>query len=82
MKASAKDLRVRSNEIFESLLRGEEIELTYRGKKIADIIPLKSKSKTHTTQNSDEAFGMWSDYEDTEEVSEYVRQIRQTRNKV
>ena len=31
MKATAKDLRFHSREILESVLRGEEVTITYRG---------------------------------------------------
>ncbi len=40
MKATAKDLRFHSKEILETVMRGEEVTITYRGKPSAKIIPM------------------------------------------
>jgi len=38
MRASAKELRTKSNRILEAVSRGEEVVITYRGKARAKII--------------------------------------------
>ncbi|MCD4718795.1 MAG: type II toxin-antitoxin system prevent-host-death family antitoxin [Desulfobacula sp.] len=39
MKATAKDLRFHSKELLNTVKRGEEIIITYRGKPCAKLIP-------------------------------------------
>ena len=46
MKATARDLRFHSKEILESISRGEEVTITYRGKAHAKMIPLKNIEKS------------------------------------
>jgi len=46
MKATAKDLRFHSKELIDSVRRGEEIVITFRGKPCAKLVPyqeLKNK---------------------------------------
>jgi prevent-host-death family protein len=78
MKATAKDLRFHAKEILESVMRGEEVTITYRGKPSAKIVPMKkdnsSKVKSH------KLFGIWSDYQNSEDVNNYVRALREGRN--
>lgn len=38
MRASAKELRSKSNKILEAVARGEEVVITYRGKARARIV--------------------------------------------
>jgi len=44
---SAVDLRNDLEGIVKSLKRGEHLELTYRGERIAEMIPAKPKSANH-----------------------------------
>ena len=77
MKATAKDLRFHSKEILESVMRGEEVTITYRGKPSAKIIPMiKSES---SIAKPHKLFGIWSDHGDTEDVNRYVRELREGR---
>jgi antitoxin (DNA-binding transcriptional repressor) of toxin-antitoxin stability system len=88
MEAKTVDLRLKSKLIIQSLLRGEEISLTYHGKPIAMIIPNKIKVKkknsrkklsNSTKSTPSKIFGMWSDYKEIKNVDEYVRQLRKAR---
>jgi len=48
MKATAKDLRFHSKELIDSVSRGEEVVITFRGKPCAKLVPyqeLKTKQK-------------------------------------
>lgn len=76
MKATAKDLRFHSKELLESVERGEEVVITYRGKPQAKLIPIRtSKSK----QNNNNLFGIWKDNMSVQNVAEYVRNLRKGR---
>lgn len=77
MKATAKDLRFHSKEILESISRGEEVIITYRGKARAKIIPLENKEKSKIEKN--ELFGIWRDNDNIKNVNQYLRRLRKGR---
>ena len=77
MKATAKDLRFHSKEILETVMRGEEVVITYRGKPSAKIVPMKKKRSADDMQHK--LFGIWENYSQTENVQNYVRNIREGR---
>lgn len=77
MKATAKDLRFHSKELLNTVNRGEEVIITYRGKPCAKLVPydeFKIDKKTKTT-----LFGIWKDNDIIEDVDNYVRDIRKGR---
>jgi len=76
MKATAKDLRFHSRELIDTVRRGEEVVITFRGKPCAKLVPL-DKQKEHKKKN--DLFGIWKDYEQTENVEKYVRKMRKGR---
>ena len=76
MKATAKDLRFHSKELIETLNRGEEVVITFRGKPCAKLVPFEER-KSKELKN--ELFGMWKDHDLTENVDEYVRNLRKGR---
>jgi len=76
MKATAKDLRFHSKELIDSVNRGEEVVITFRGKPCAKLVPYQ-ELKNKKEQN--ELFGMWKDYDLVEDVNGYVRNLRQGR---
>ena len=45
MKATAKDLRFHSKELLDSVNRGEEVIITFRGKPCAKLIPYEDKKR-------------------------------------
>jgi prevent-host-death family protein len=76
MKATAKDLRFHSKELLDTVSRGEEVIITYRGKPSARLIPyLETRAKT----SNNELFGIWKDNDDVQNVEEYVRSLRKGR---
>ena len=76
MKATAKDLRFHSKELIDSVSRGEEVVITFRGKPCAKLVPYQ-EFKDKTEEN--EAFGMWKDNDIVDNVNEYVRNLRKGR---
>lgn len=76
MKATAKDLRFHSKELIESVARGEEVIITYRGKPRAKLVPYQD-SKEDSGEN--ELFGIWKDHDLIDNVDEYVRSLRKGR---
>ena len=76
MKATAKDLRFHSKELLETVSRGEEVIITFRGKPCAKLVPIDKRKKAETTN---ELFGIWKDYDLTENVDAYVRDLRRGR---
>ena len=76
MKATAKDLRFHSKELLDTINRGEEVVITFRGKPCAKLIPYK-ENKEETTK--DVLFGIWKDNDIVHNVDEYVRGLRKGR---
>ena len=76
MKATAKDLRFQSRELLNTVNRGEEVVITYRGKPCAKLVPYQKEGKKN---KKDELFGIWKDHEDIQNVEEYVRNLRKGR---
>lgn len=76
MKATAKDLRFHSKELLDTVNRGEEVVITYRGKPCAKLVPY---GETGTKAVGTELFGIWKDNAGTRNVEEYVRKSRKGR---
>ena len=76
MKATAKDLRFNSKELIETVSRGEEVIITFRGKPCAKLVPFENKKRT-TSKHL--LFGIWKDYDQSSNVDEYVRNLRKGR---
>ncbi len=78
MQATAKDLRFHSKELLESVERGEEVVITYRGKPHAKLIPIRKKKAIFSDEES-QLFGIWKDNESVSDVNDYVRNLRKGR---
>ncbi len=76
MKATAKDLRFNSKELLDTVNRGEEVVITFRGKPCAKLIPYDEENGQNTTN---ELFGIWKDNNMAQNVDEYVRGLRKGR---
>lgn len=76
MKATAKDLRFHSKELLDTVNRGEEVVITYRGKPCAKLVPY-SESTKEISKN--ELFGIWKNNDSTQNIDEYVRDLRKGR---
>jgi prevent-host-death family protein len=76
MKATAKDLRFHSKELIDSVNRGEEVVITFRGKPCAKLVPYQEIKKQ---PGKNELFGIWKDNDMVQSVDEYVRNLRKGR---
>ncbi len=77
MKATAKDMRFYSKELIDTVSRGEEVIITFRGKPCAKLVPY---GKLKEKKEENELFGIWKDNDATEDVNEYVRNMRKGRS--
>ena len=80
MRATAKDLRFHSTELLNTVKRGEEVIITYRGKPCAKLVPIEEENEQGITSN--ELFGIWKDNDQVKDVEDYVRNIRKGRFKI
>lgn len=78
MKATAKDLRFHSKELLDTVNRGEEVIITYRGKPCAKLVPY-DEFKKNDKKFKTNLFGMWKDNDNIEDVDNYVRNLRKGR---
>jgi len=53
MKATAQDLRFHSKKLLDTVKRGEEVVITFRGKPCAKLIPYREK-KEDTKRNANQ----------------------------
>lgn len=77
MKATAKDLRFHSKEILDTVSRGEEVIITFRGKPQAKLIPIEQDKNSNKRTSS--LFGIWKDNPNVKNVEAYVRKFRKGR---
>ncbi len=77
MIATAKDLRFHSKEVLDTVMRGEEVVITYHGKPTAKLVPFQSGSQRRSKKNT--LFGIWKDHSSIKNVGNYVRAIRKGR---
>ncbi|MFZ1983705.1 MAG: type II toxin-antitoxin system prevent-host-death family antitoxin [Desulfatitalea sp.] len=76
MKATAKDLRFHSKELLDSVNRGEEVIITFRGKPCAKLIPYEDKKRPI---EKNKLFGIWKDNDTVKDVDEYIKGLRKGR---
>lgn len=76
MKATAKDLRFHSKELLETVKRGEEVLITFRGKPCAKLIPI---DEVIPDEEGNELFGIWADNDTISDVNKTVRDLRKSR---
>ena len=77
MKATAKDLRFHSKKLLDTVSRGEEVIITYRGKSCAKLVPFNEGKNKGVSE--DKLFGIWKDNEAVEDVDNYVSKLRKSR---
>lgn len=78
MKATAKDLRFHSKELLDTVNRGEEVVITYRGKPCAKLVPYEH-TDINKSKLKNEFFGIWKDNNEVNDINKYVRKIRKGR---
>ena len=69
MEVTAKDLRTQTKRVLESVERGEEVIITYRGEARAKVVAL---DPTPQRVRGEELFGIWKDNEDVQDVEAYI----------
>lgn len=79
MQASAKEIRLKTKKILDAVQRGEEVIVTYRGRKRAKIIPLVEETRLPLAADENPLFGLWRDREDILNIADHVRSLRQDR---
>ena len=77
MRASILDLRRHMREILKALDQNESITLTYRGQEKATIVPAHGNNKGD--MQGHEAFGIWCDRHDLNNVNAAIRRLRKGR---
>jgi prevent-host-death family protein len=74
--ATAKDLRQKTAALLDQVRRGQPVVITYRGKSIAVLTPVKKAERKalHLA-----GFGMWRDRKDMRSVEKWLSKLRQPR---
>ena len=78
MQITTKELRIQPGKIIDQVANGEEVTVTFRGKALAKIVPIKKKTKTGEKEEIS-IFGMWKNHDNIKKVNEYVRELRKGR---
>lgn len=80
MNASLLDLRRKTGKITAAIEQRQEIILSKRGKCIAKIVPYDQPDSEGVPSVAEHpAVGMWSDHDQTEDVTAIVRKLRRGR---
>lgn len=74
MHASIRELRLHTKEFLDVASRGEEVIVTYRGKDYVKLVPISSPPSVES-----DAFGLWSDNPDVNDVEAFVNKLRDSR---
>lgn len=77
MKATVLDMRRNPKKILDAIARNETVTLSYRGKPVARIEPIKNSERPSAAEHP--AFGMWADRSEVADPSAYVRELRKGR---
>jgi prevent-host-death family protein len=78
MEATTKDLRLHTRELIAATDRGEEVIITYRGKRRAKLVPCELPvEKPGKTMEPNPLFGLWNDQ--ASDVDADVRALRAPR---
>ena len=78
MKATIRDLRLRTKELIAASARGEEVVITFRGEPKAKLIGWESAERSKAERGArNPAFGIWADRDD--DVEGQVRALRELR---
>jgi hypothetical protein len=79
MKASFVDLRTKSNEILQALNRNEPVTIQYRGRTKAIMRPVNDEKLSPLKARQHDAFGLWQDRAEMDDVAATVRTLRRGR---
>ena len=79
MKASILDLRRKMKDILKAVDQNEPVTILYRGKEKGIIYPLGNKKKNPGSVSEHNAFGMWKERKDLEDVEKVINKLRKER---
>lgn len=80
MEISAKELRKQPGKVLKRVSNGQEVVVTYRGKKMARFVRLGGDELTSApVDGKDEIFGLWQNHRNPLSVDEVVRKLREPR---
>lgn len=81
MEASTKDLRLHARVLLAATDRGEEVFITWRGRRRAKLVRWNESDTPSKPRRAgrNPAFGLWSDR--SEEVDQQVRELRKPRKR-
>ncbi len=74
--ATAKDLRQKTSTLLDTVRRGQEVVITYRGKRIAVLVPMDRIVHKELTPI---AFGIWRRRRDMRDVKRWLDRGRAPR---
>ncbi len=76
MEATTKDMRLHARELLAATDRGEEVIITWRGRRRAKLVRWSEQAEAARGKRNP-AFALWADR--TEDVDDLVRTLRQGR---
>ncbi|SHF10499.1 Antitoxin component of toxin-antitoxin stability system, DNA-binding transcriptional repressor [Modicisalibacter ilicicola DSM 19980] len=80
MEATTKELRLHTRELISATDRGEEVIITYRGKRRAKLVAWSEERQSIKEGARNPAFGLWQNRStDSDSVNDYARSLRQPR---
>jgi prevent-host-death family protein len=79
MKATAKDLRFNTSTLLQTVARGEEVLISFRGKPMARLVPVEAPARERRAPAKLKGFGMWKDREDLGDAVAWTRALRRGR---
>lgn len=77
MEVTTKELRIHPGKILDHVLNGNDVTVTYRGKRLARIVPIDRGEAKGVDEG---VFGMWADHENALSVEQAVRGLRRGRH--
>ena len=80
MEISAKELRSQVKKVLDTVERGEAVIVTYRGKQRARIESIKEAKPSSFKIADAPLFGIWADYDASDNVQDYIDKVRTDRN--
>jgi len=79
MEISAKALRQKTRLLLDTVERGEEVIITYRGRARARVVPMNEGPEQAESVRKNELFGLWADRDDLTDPRTRVRTLQQNR---
>jgi prevent-host-death family protein len=79
MRITTKELRIQPGRIIDQVANGQEVTVTFRGKALAKIIPIRKRSNSNQKAEAS-IFGLWKDHADFQSVEDFVSDLRKGRS--